>query len=158
MSDPWKDPKIVYSSNSRATSTASTVRAEALVRVALGALRSTLGSAHPDTLVLVAGLGELLLDRGDLDGAEPLFREALAVSSRTLGDDHATTRASAEGLSCVMAALAAGGGGAAAAAADGATAAAAAAAPTPASVAAFAPPFRAAADPRARFFFAPMSM
>ena len=43
-------------------------------------------SRHPDTLVSINNLGQLLKDQGDLEGAAPLMREALEARCETLGE------------------------------------------------------------------------
>ena len=49
--------------------------------------RETLGERHPSTLTSISNLGMLLKEKGDLDGAEALYREALEGWCRaTLGD------------------------------------------------------------------------
>ena len=50
-----------------------------------------LGDAHPSTLTSIGNLAQLLQAKGDLRGAEPLFREALAGAQRVLGDAHPST-------------------------------------------------------------------
>ena len=51
--------------------------AEPLYREALAMDRKTLGSRHPNTLIAISNLGQLLQVKGDLKAAEPLCREAL---------------------------------------------------------------------------------
>ena len=46
------------------------------------------GDEHRETATSKNELAQLLLERGDLAGAEPLFRENVATSQRVLGDDH----------------------------------------------------------------------
>ena len=53
--------------------------------------RSTLGDEHPDTLTSMNNLAPLLLGRGKLSEAEPLFMEAMRMQRSTLGDDHPGT-------------------------------------------------------------------
>ena len=48
--------------------------------------RETLGNRHPDTLLSINNLGELLFAKGDLATAEPLYREALEVQREALGN------------------------------------------------------------------------
>jgi len=57
--------------------------------------RETLGNRHPNTLTSINNLGMLLMDKGDLAAAEPLYREAMKGMRETLGDRHPTT------LSCI---------------------------------------------------------
>ena len=45
-------------------------------------------SGHPDTLSAVRGLARVLEDKGDLDGAEALFRRAHEAGKRTQGAYH----------------------------------------------------------------------
>ena len=47
-----------------------------------------LGMEHPDTLSSVGHLAGLLKAKGDLAGAEPLYRGALAGRERVLGAEH----------------------------------------------------------------------
>ena len=47
---------------------------------------------------LIDSLGRLLQDKGDLDGAEGLYREALAAFRETLGDRHPSTLISIWGV------------------------------------------------------------
>jgi len=69
---------------------------------ALEAQRATLGDRHPDTLTSINNLGELLRERGDLDSAEPLHREALDARRETLGDRHSDTLTSISNLSLLL--------------------------------------------------------
>jgi hypothetical protein len=46
---------------------------------------------HPDVAMALADLASLLQERGDLSGAEPLFRESLEMRKRLLGEDHRDT-------------------------------------------------------------------
>ena len=48
-------------------------------------------------------LGSLLQDQGDLDGAAPLYREALQARRETLGDRHPDTLISIWNLSKLLA-------------------------------------------------------
>ncbi len=41
-----------------------------------------LGPKHPDTLTSVNNLAGLLQNKGDYDGAEPLYRRALWLAAR----------------------------------------------------------------------------
>ncbi|EOD18039.1 hypothetical protein EMIHUDRAFT_196071 [Emiliania huxleyi CCMP1516] len=66
----------------------------ALHREALEAKRETLGDRHQDTLRSINNLGNLLMNKGDLDGAEALLREALEARRETLGVRHPSTLAS----------------------------------------------------------------
>jgi CHAT domain-containing protein len=62
--------------------------AEALFRQALDIRLRTLGATHPAYATTLSNLGNLLLERGDLDGAEPLLRQALKVREQGLGQRH----------------------------------------------------------------------
>ena len=53
--------------------------------------RSTLGDEHPDTLTSMNNLASLLLGRGKLSEAEPLFMEGLRMRRSILGDEHPDT-------------------------------------------------------------------
>ena len=55
-------------------------------------MRRVLGGAHPKTLTSASNLALLLQDKGDLEGAEALLREAVAGTRRMLGDAHSDTR------------------------------------------------------------------
>lgn len=52
--------------------------AQELLLEALRARRETLGSDHPDTVASLANSGMMLKEKGELDAAEPLLREALS--------------------------------------------------------------------------------
>ena len=52
--------------------------------------RRLYGREHPEVADSLMDLAEVLQDRGDLDGAETLFREALAMRRKLLGEDRAT--------------------------------------------------------------------
>jgi len=52
---------------------------------------ATLGVDHEDTLMSVRKIGELWVELGEFDVAEPFFRRALEASERTLGRDHQNT-------------------------------------------------------------------
>ena len=54
------------------------------------------------TSKLLNNLGRLLHDQGDLQGAAPLFREALAARRSTLGDTHPDTLTSINNLGSLM--------------------------------------------------------
>jgi tetratricopeptide (TPR) repeat protein len=49
-----------------------------------------------------ADLALILLRRGDLDAAEPLFRDALAINLKVLGEDHPNTGASWNNLGLLL--------------------------------------------------------
>ena len=59
--------------------------AEPLLRRGLEAVEQVLGPDHPDTLVGLNGLGELLENQGDTVGAEALYRRAWEKRERVLG-------------------------------------------------------------------------
>jgi len=60
--------------------------------------------AERATSKLISNLGMLLHDRGDLDGAEALYREALEAQRETLGDRHPNTLTSINNLGRLLAA------------------------------------------------------
>lgn len=47
-----------------------------------------LGKDHPDTATSLNNLAELLCNKGDYSGAEPLYRRALAIYEKDLGPEH----------------------------------------------------------------------
>jgi tetratricopeptide (TPR) repeat protein len=65
-------------------------------------LDSTLNPDHPATLGSVNNLAFLLRARGDLDGAEPLFRRALASYEAKLGPEHPDTLRSVNNLAFLL--------------------------------------------------------
>ena len=57
--------------------------------------RETLGPDHPSVATSMTNLGVVLVNLGDLDGAEPLYRDALRIRTAAYGERHrtvATTR------------------------------------------------------------------
>jgi len=62
-----------------------------VIRSKLEAIRAKLGDRHSVTLNCIDDLGEQLYLLGNLDDAEPLFREALETRRATLGDRHHDT-------------------------------------------------------------------
>jgi tetratricopeptide (TPR) repeat protein len=50
-----------------------------------------LGPEHPETLISLNNLANLLVSRGDFAGAEPLYRRALETNERVLGRRHPNT-------------------------------------------------------------------
>ena len=62
----------------------------------------TLGPEHPDTLTSLNNLAALADKRGDLDGAEPLYRRALEAREHTLGLDHPDTLTSVFNLALLL--------------------------------------------------------
>ena len=76
--------------------------AEPLNREALEARRETLGNRHPDTLISINNLGQLLQAKGDLTAAELLYHEALEVKRETLGNRHPSTLSSINNLGALL--------------------------------------------------------
>ena len=62
----------------------------------------TLGKDHPDTLVSVNNLANLLQAKGDYAGAEPLYRRVLEAQERTLGKEHPDTLTSVNNLANLL--------------------------------------------------------
>jgi len=58
--------------------------AEPLMRRGFEVSERVLGAEHPDTLVLINTLANVLEDQGKLDEAETLFRRCLEVNERVL--------------------------------------------------------------------------
>ena len=50
--------------------------------------RALYGDTHPDLVTSITNLGWLLKARDDLDAAESLFREALAIRRTLYGEQH----------------------------------------------------------------------
>ena len=73
-----------------------------MYREALDIRRESFTAGHPDILVSVRILGALLQARGSLADAEPLLREALAISKGRLGARHDFTRRTAIALSDLL--------------------------------------------------------
>ena len=71
---------------------------ETLYRQALEGREKALRAEHPDTLGSVNNLGNLLLEKGDYDGAEALFRRALEGREKALGAEHPDTLGSVNNL------------------------------------------------------------
>ena len=65
--------------------------AEPLYRRALAGKEEALGPAHPDTLITVNNLANLLSEQGKYDEAEPMYRRALAGNEEALGPAHPNT-------------------------------------------------------------------
>jgi hypothetical protein len=57
----------------------------------LEASRETLGDRHPETLLSISNMGQLLQAMGQLEEARPLYEEALHASREVLGDRHPET-------------------------------------------------------------------
>ncbi len=70
--------------------------AEAAARQLVGL--HALGEDHPDYATALGNLALLLQKRGDLDGAEPLLRQALAIRGEVLGGHHPDYATSLSGL------------------------------------------------------------
>ena len=64
--------------------------------------RAALGPNHKDTLASVYNLGSLLQARGELDEAEPLFREVVQGLREVLGPKHPDTLASINSLGALL--------------------------------------------------------
>ena len=60
----------------------------AALPAALAIDEKALGPDHPDVATILNNLGELLWDKGDYAGAEPLIRQALGIGEKALGPDH----------------------------------------------------------------------
>ena len=61
-----------------------------------------LGGRHPNTLKSIGNLGAVLMEKGELRGAEPLLREALEGWRETLGDRHPHTLAAINNLGALL--------------------------------------------------------
>jgi tetratricopeptide (TPR) repeat protein len=73
-----------------------------LNRRALETQERVLGREHPDTLRSVNNLASLLDNKGDYDGAEPLYRRALEVRECVLGREHPDTLISVNSLAFLL--------------------------------------------------------
>ena len=71
-------------------------------RIFLQDLETTRGREHPETLLSLSRLANLLADNGDTAAAEPLFRRLLEVQERTLGLTHYRTLNSAVQLTKLL--------------------------------------------------------
>ena len=71
-------------------------------RIFLQDLETTRGREHPETLLILSRLANLLADNGDTAAAEPLFRRLLEVQERTLGLTHCRTLNSAVQLTKLL--------------------------------------------------------
>ena len=71
-------------------------------RIFLQDLETTRGREHPETLLILSRLANLLADNGDTAAAEPLFRRLLEVQERTLGLTHYRTLNSAVQLTKLL--------------------------------------------------------
>ena len=61
-----------------------------------------LGSEHPDTLRCVINLAALLHAKGELAGAEPLYRRGLEACEGVLGPEHPDTLTSVNNLAALL--------------------------------------------------------
>jgi tetratricopeptide (TPR) repeat protein len=75
---------------------------EAFLKRRLESREKALGAEHPDTLVSVNIIGNLLRDRGDYDGAEALYRRALEGGEKVLGAEHPSTLGSVNNLGILL--------------------------------------------------------
>nr|MDO8115022.1 DUF4062 domain-containing protein [Candidatus Sigynarchaeota archaeon] len=66
---------------------------EPTLREGLAADEEVFGPDDPHVATTLTDLASLLHDRGDLSGAEPLLRRALAIREKSLGLNHADTKA-----------------------------------------------------------------
>ena len=71
-------------------------------QAALTLRRRVLGRDHPDTLLSINNVGNLLVAQGKLDQAEPLHRDALQALRRVLGDNHPNTLSSINNLGYLL--------------------------------------------------------
>jgi tetratricopeptide (TPR) repeat protein len=69
---------------------------------ALAIRENTLGPNHPDTAAALNDLALLLKEKGDYDGAEPLYRRALAIREKALGPNHPDTAHSLTNLGLLL--------------------------------------------------------
>jgi tetratricopeptide (TPR) repeat protein len=65
--------------------------AKPLLERALETRRRVLGEEHPDTLMSMAQMGNLLMNQGKRDEALPYHRQVLDTTRRVLGEDNALT-------------------------------------------------------------------
>ena len=71
-------------------------------QMVMEASEKAFGMQHSDTLGSVNNLGNLLSDKGDYEGAEALYRRALAGYEKALGAEHPDTLKSAYGLGLTL--------------------------------------------------------
>lgn len=64
--------------------------------------RRALGPTHPETLRSMSELALVRADRGELDSAAQLYREALELQTQTLGADHPDTLGTANDLANLL--------------------------------------------------------
>jgi hypothetical protein len=72
--------------------------AEQALRRAITIIEQAHWPDHPDVAASAHALGQLLAERGDVEGARAQFSRALAIRRKWLGDAHRDTRASAAAL------------------------------------------------------------
>ena len=72
------------------------------MRGVLAGARRILVDAHPSTLTSVHNVACLLLDKGDLESAGALFREAISGRRRALGDAHLNACISLASLAALL--------------------------------------------------------
>ncbi len=77
-------------------------RAGPLLENALASRRATLGGGHAEVADSMHHVGELLYARGDLAGAERLFRDALAIQRKTLGEENLAVSTTQNSLAIVL--------------------------------------------------------
>ena len=61
-----------------------------------------LGPEHPDTLISMNNLAEVLRDQGKYQAAEEMHRRALELKGKVLGPEHPSTLASMNNLGLVL--------------------------------------------------------
>ena len=71
---------------------------ELRLRGAVESCRRRLGEAHPELALAMTRLALAISARGDLDGAEPLLNNALAIRRESLGPNHTDVAASLNNL------------------------------------------------------------
>ncbi len=76
--------------------------AEPLCRDVLRCRRKMLGDSHPDTLMSMNRLANVLSDQGRLTEAELLYRDALRCRRETLGETHPDTLISINNLARLL--------------------------------------------------------
>ncbi|KAG1675891.1 hypothetical protein FOA52_001548 [Chlamydomonas sp. UWO 241] len=75
---------------------------EQLFRRSLADCQKALGAEHPDTLISLKNLAEVLSQRGKVAEAEQLYRRAMAVREKVLGAEHPDTLLSLNYLAEVL--------------------------------------------------------
>merc|ERR1719213_1478270 len=76
--------------------------AESLCRLALQAKETSLGAAHPDTLISLNNLAALLADREKYEEAEQICRRAFEATEAALGPTHPDTLAALSNLAAML--------------------------------------------------------